>query len=270
MKSRIIYAAVLIPIVYLMLWAPVAHHLLFALGVSLVGSIALLEFYGMHRTMRPYVPAGLLPVMITPLLAWKAFEPAIFGTLVVVVPLILIFASLSVERSDPSASIMVTLAGVAYIAPAMGLLVALRAYPHGFGLVLLMLAGVWANDSGAYFVGRLIGRTKLAPRISPNKTVEGFVGGFVVGTAVVWYGHHLLGKVEGHFVVSGYDALIIGMAVALATPVGDLFESMLKRAAGVKDSGTLLGEHGGMLDRIDSILLAGPVMFLACYLQGVI
>lgn len=270
MKSRITYAAILIPIVYLLLWAPFADNVLFALGVSVVGSIALLEFYAMHRPMRPYVPAGLLPVIITPLLAWKAHEQAIFGALVIVVPLILIFASLSVERAQPSSSIMVTLAGVAYIAPAMGLLVALRGTPHGFGLVLLMLFGVWANDSGAYFVGRFMGRTKLAPRISPNKTVEGFVGGFIVGTAVVWYGHHLLGKVEGYFVINGYDALIIGMAVALATPVGDLFESMLKRAAGVKDSGTLLGEHGGMLDRVDSILLAGPVMYVACFLQGVI
>lgn len=269
MKSRLIYAGILIPVVYLLLWAPVAHHLPFAIGVSVASTIALLEFYGMHRSLGPYVPAGMLAVLFTPLLAWKAFEPAIFGAFVLVIPLILIFSALSAQRSNQSASVMVTLAGVMYVAPAAGLLVALRSHAHGFGLVLLMLAGVWANDTGAYFVGRMLGRTKLAPRISPNKTVEGFVGGVVVGTAIVWYGHYL-DKVDGAYWINGYDAFVIGLAVALATPVGDLFESMLKRAAGVKDSGTLLGEHGGMLDRIDSILLATPVMFLACYLQGVI
>lgn len=269
MRSRILYAAILIPVVYLLLWAPYINFLPFALGVSVATTIAVLELYAMFRRYRPFVPAGMLAVAATPILAWKAFEPAIFAAFIIAIPLTLVFASLSSRRDDPAISVMATLTGVAYIVPAAGLVVALRVQPHGFGLVLLMLAGVWANDTGAYFVGRFMGRTKLAPRISPNKTVEGFVGGLVLGTMVVWYGH-FLDKVDGHYWIGGYDALIIGLAVGLATPVGDLFESMLKRAVGVKDSGHLLGEHGGMLDRIDSILLAAPVMYLACYLRGVI
>jgi phosphatidate cytidylyltransferase len=269
MKNRILYAAILIPLTYILLWIPAARALPFAIAVAIVSTIALHEFYAMHRHMRPYVPAGMLAVAVTPILVWKAFEPAVFAAFVMLIPLVVIFASLSARRQDPSASVMVTMAGVAYIAPAAGLLVALRGTPSGFGLVLLMLVGVWANDAGAYFVGRVVGRTKLAPRISPNKTLEGFLGGLVLGTFVVWYGH-FLDQVDGSYWINGFDALIIGLAVALATPVGDLFESLLKRAADVKDSGGLLGEHGGMLDRIDSILLATPVMYLACYFRGVI
>src|SRR5262249_31030789 len=151
---------------------------------------------------------------------------------------------------DPGMALLATLSGVAYIAPGAGLIVVLRENQHGFALVLLMLAGIWANDTGAYTFGRLFGRHKLAPRISPNKTIEGFVGGFGLGTFVVWYGHFLISEQHGKVhPVSGTHALFIGIAVALATPVGDLFESLLKRSVDVKDSSRLLGEHGGMLDR---------------------
>ncbi|MBC7644091.1 MAG: phosphatidate cytidylyltransferase [Thermoleophilia bacterium] len=269
MKNRVAVAAVLLPIVYLALWVPWQHQLLFAILVTVVVLIATLELMVMLRPLKPFVPAAAIAVGLVPIACWRAGEPGAFIALVLVIPLTIIFLSLSVEREEPLGAILATMMPVAYIAPPAALLVALRQSPEGFGLVIVMLLGIWANDTGAYLLGRLFGRTKLAPRISPNKTVEGFLGGFIAGTAVVWYGHLVL-QAHGKPLLNGYDALLLGMAVALATPVGDLFESMIKRAAGVKDSGNLLGEHGGMLDRIDSILLATPVMYLGCYFTGVL
>ena len=269
MKNRVLVAAVLMPIVYLATWARWNHQLLFALLITVVVVVASLELLAMLRPLRPFTPASVLAVGVVPLVCWRAGEPGAFVAMVLIVPLTIIFLSLSVEREEPLGAILATVAPVAYIAPPAALLVVLRQAPDGFGLVLLMLFGIWANDTGAYLIGRMIGRTKLAPRISPNKSVEGFLGGFIAGTTVVWYGHFVL-QVHGKPLLSGYDALLIGMAVSLATPVGDLFESLIKRAAKVIDSSRLLGEHGGMLDRIDSILLATPVMYLGCYLTGVL
>lgn len=271
MKSRLIVAAIGIPIVYLLLWIEWNRSLLFAVLVAIAVSIAVLEFYEMMREYRPYVPAGLLAVGLTPLLAWRGFEPGIFAGMLIAIPLTMIFALLSAERQDQAASVAMTLCGVGYIAIAGGLIVVLRASPHGFDLVLLMLAGIWATDTGAFLVGKSIGRHKLAPRISPGKTIEGFVGGSLLGVVVIWYGHFLTGR-EGsaeHW-LSGREALVIGIAIAISTPVGDLFESMLKRSVGVKDSGRLLGDHGGMLDRLDALFVAVPVMYLACFLVGVL
>lgn len=270
MKSRLIVAAILIPAVFVLTFSSWQHHLLFALLVAAAMSLAMLEFYELVREYRPYVPAGLAAVALTPVLAWRANEPGIFAAMLAAVPLIMIFALFSVERRNPAASLVATLAGVAYIAPAAGLAMVLRSSPHGLALVVLLLLAIWANDTGAYFTGKLVGRHKLAPRISPGKTIEGFVGGVLVGTFVMWYGHFLTGEIpgEGAHWLSGTEALGVGVAVALATPLGDLFESMVKRSVGVKDSGRLLGDHGGMLDRVDSLLVAIPVMYVGAFLVG--
>jgi phosphatidate cytidylyltransferase len=189
--------------------------------------------------------------------------------MLLVLPLTMVFQSLSVPREDPGGALIATLAPVLYIAPAAGLAVILRDSPHGVGLVFITLVGVWVNDTGAYFAGRAFGRHKLAPRLSPNKSIEGFVGGVIACIVVTWYAHFLTGDTEAERWLTGVDALVIGTAIAFATPFGDLFESMLKRAMGVKDSSNLLREHGGMLDRIDSLLIAIPVAYLASFLVGV-
>jgi phosphatidate cytidylyltransferase len=126
------------------------------------------------------------------------------------------------------------------------------------GWLLLALAMVWATDTGAYFAGRRFGRRKLAPRISPNKTVEGLVGGLLLGVAIAVAGAALLGTPVA---VLPLVALVAILAV-LFSVVGDLFESLLKRHVGAKDSGTLIPGHGGILDRIDSQLAALPVFAL--------
>ena len=119
--------------------------------------------------------------------------------------------------------------------------------------ILVLLAGVWSFDTGAYLVGRAIGRRPFLPWISPKKTLEGVLGGMVVATVVV----ALVLAISGS---SPLEALVLGPLLGAVAQAGDLAESLLKRAAGVKDSGTLLPGHGGILDRVDSILFAAPVL----------
>ncbi len=132
--------------------------------------------------------------------------------------------------------------------------------------LLLVLVWVWAADTGAYFTGRTLGKNKLAPSVSPGKTIEGLAGGIVLPllvTLVIWYA----ASVDG----SLWQWLLITLLTVLAAVLGDLFESMVKRKAGVKDSGKLLPGHGGMLDRIDSVTAALPVavaLFAAFSLLG--
>jgi phosphatidate cytidylyltransferase len=119
--------------------------------------------------------------------------------------------------------------------------------------VLVLLAGVWSFDTGAYLVGRAIGRRPFLPWISPKKTLEGVLGGLVVATA----GVAVILAISG---VSPLEAVVLGPLLGIVAQSGDLAESLLKRAAGAKDSGTLIPGHGGILDRVDSILFAAPVL----------
>ena len=128
----------------------------------------------------------------------------------------------------------------------------LRGLDHGGALVVMVLLGTFFGDTFAYFGGRLLGRRKLAPVISPNKTWEGLLCGIVVGTLVVWYWSRTY---DGDW-ISGTDGLLLGLAVVIAAPIGDLFESLIKRDMGTKDTGTLFGAHGGALDRVDAALFA--------------
>jgi len=154
-------------------------------------------------------------------------------------------------------SMGVTLLGIVWIGIPLVHAVLLRDLPnHGAALLIDVLVGTFAGDTGAYAVGRTFGSHRIAPSLSPNKTLEGLVGGFLIGTMAFWFA----GLYQDW--LSGVDALIIGAAVAAVAPVGDLFESMLKRSAGVKDSSSLIPGHGGMLDRIDALLFAAPVYYI--------
>jgi phosphatidate cytidylyltransferase len=147
----------------------------------------------------------------------------------------------------------VTLLGIYWIGFALAHAVLLRGLPHGGGIVLDVLVGTFLGDTGAYLGGRMFGRRRLAPSISPNKTVEGLVIGMVCAVAGVW----IAGRYQEW--LPGGHALVLGLGVALVAPIGDLFESFVKREAGTKDSGGLFGPHGGALDRLDAVLFSAVV-----------
>ncbi len=140
--------------------------------------------------------------------------------------------------------------------------------PHGNRWLLIALMIVWAADSGAYFAGRKFGKTKLSPRISPNKTVEGLIGGVIAGMLVALAAAPFAYATPGDSVAHLPAIAVVAIWTILFSVVGDLYESLLKRHVGAKDSGTLIPGHGGVLDRIDSVLAALPVFALGKLLFG--
>ncbi|TDN36265.1 phosphatidate cytidylyltransferase [Hymenobacter sp. UV11] len=162
------------------------------------------------------------------------------------------------KSSPPFANIGVALGGIFYISIPMALLTVIAHGPHGYepGRVFCLILFIWAADTGAYFAGKNFGKHKLAPSISPGKTWEGWAGGAALTLLVGWAAGYFLPDIPlGH-------RLVAAGVVAVFGPLGDLAESMLKRSAGVKDSGTFLPGHGGLLDRFDAFLLVLPVLAL--------
>jgi phosphatidate cytidylyltransferase len=175
-----------------------------------------------------------------------------FQVLLVVVasfPLLFFFSANRDQRQGVTVSMAVTLLGIFWIGLPLVHAVLLRDLPnHGGALLIDVLVGTFATDTAAYATGRLFGRRRIAPRLSPNKTLEGLIGGFVIGTMAFWFA----GLYQDW--LTGTDALIMGAAVAAVAPIGDLFESMVKRDLGIKDTGSIFGPHGGLLDRLDAVL----------------
>jgi phosphatidate cytidylyltransferase len=165
---------------------------------------------------------------------------------------------LSDIRASATATFGITLLGVVWIGGGIGLLLLVRDIPdHGFWALIAVMFTVFAADTVAFFVGRALGRRKMAPAISPGKTWEGLIAG-VAGAMIAAF--LILYKDRDEFLTIP-ETLLLGAAVAVASVFGDLFESAVKRDLGVKDSGRLLGGHGGMLDRLDALLWAGPAAY---------
>lgn len=216
--------------------------------VLVLALLAVSELYKILGKARPVVAAGLFGTAGLILAAKFGDQYQMILVLVVSVLVTFLIAVARGVRKWVSLSIAVTLFGVIWIGLGMAHAVLLQDLPHGDSLMFDVLLATFLGDTGAYFGGRLWGMRPLAPRISPNKTVEGLLAGFIVGTLAFW----LAGLYQDW--ISGLDALAIGACVAAVAPLGDLFESLIKRDAGVKDTGGLFGEHGGVLDRLDAAL----------------
>lgn len=260
--SRVLVAAILLPLViglvYLGGW--------WLFGLALVGGLlALHELYVMVRDLRPLVLGGYLGFALTLLgLQLGGLEWMLGGLLSTFVFAFIVYG-LGGVRQSATTSFGVTLLGVAWVGAGIGCLLLIRDIPEfGFWAVMAVLFTVFAADTGAFFVGRTFGRHSLAPAISPKKSWEGFVGGVL---AAVGMGFVILYKDRAEF-LSVPESLLLGLVIALAAVLGDLFESAVKRDLEVKDSGRVLGGHGGMLDRLDSLLWAGPAAYFTILAFG--
>ncbi len=247
-----------VPAIAFALFIVIEGGLVFALGILVLGIVALTELYGMMERVRPANLAGFLAVVALVMAALYGEPRHLVMVLLAAFPVTFMLALLRPRRENLSWAIAVTMFGVLWIGLPFAHAVLLRELPpnsHGLGLVIDVLVGTFIGDTSAYFVGRAFGRTPLAPRISPNKTVAGLVGGVVGGTLAFWFA----GLYQDW--LSGVDALLIGLSVALVAPIGDLFESAIKRDLQVKDTGRFFGAHGGVLDRLDAVLFTMPVAY---------
>ena len=287
--KRVATAVVLIPIVLgLVLRAPIAALAAVAGLVALLAVEELLrlsEAYGIRPLRWPtlifvalfflllgfYVGAG------KPLLSTAAFAcgAALAATLAAFVFLSIAMRRADLTRAFPAA--LVSAFAFIYVSLPLAMLVQVRQQWSGAFLVLYLLLVVWAGDVFAYFIGRSLGRAPMSPRISPKKTWEGalasMAASLIVGMLLYNYAlpvssallnAHLITRENGFFALEKpplWPALLLSALINIAAQLGDLVESLIKRGAGVKDSGTILPGHGGMLDRVDALLFAAPVLW---------
>jgi phosphatidate cytidylyltransferase len=263
LAARVLVALVLIPIAIVMVWQ---GDEVFALGLAVLGVIMLGELYTLMERVRPPALAGFLTLIALIAAALYGEQRQVILVLVAAFPVTFFLALARPRRANVSWAIAATLFGVLWIGLPIVHAIWLRdlgidqdgeTVRTGMGLVFDVLIATFVGDTFAYFVGRAYGRTQIAPLISPNKTLEGLVGGVVGGTIAFW----CAGLYQDW--LSGWDALLIGFLVAIAAPIGDLFESLIKRDLEVKDTGTLLGAHGGVLDRLDAVLFTIVVGYYA-------
>jgi phosphatidate cytidylyltransferase len=268
MRQRAISAAVLVPVLLVVL---ILGGVVLAAAVALVTVLAALEVFRLLKGAG-YTPFAWLGTALALVVVLDAAFPKVLegsGLLLVAVGIVLA-AVASFTRIDPKDGLqawMTTVFGALYVsllaflirlgesAPATPADAPLAALGGERGWILLLVLAVWSYDTGAYLVGKNLGRTKFLTHISPSKTVEGLIGGVAATTIVVAILLWGLGENPIH-------AMALGPLTALAAQAGDLAESVIKRAAGAKDSGTLIPGHGGMLDRVDSFVFAAPVVTL--------
>lgn len=221
------------------------------------------EFYQIldQANIHPSTPLGLILGLLVSLAFWQG---ASLLPLVVVLTVMATFVSFLFHFNNPStiiARLCGTMAGVFTIAWLMGYLIWIRGLAQGKALIFYLLLVVWTGDTSAFYTGTLLGKHPLSPLVSPKKTIEGSIGA-LVGSVLV--------SVVAHFtflpsLISLGNSIILGLVLNIFAQVGDLSESMLKRGAGIKDSGNLFPGHGGILDRIDSLIFAAPALFYYLY-----
>ena len=251
--SRVVVGLIGLPIVlevvYLGGW--------WVFGVAAAAAaIALHEYCLLARPLAPLAPAGYIGAA----LALVGAEVGGIGWMIggVLTTFVVAFGLKAISEARQAATIAIsgTVMGALWIGGGLAFLILLRDLPvHGRLAAFSVLLAVWAGDTLAYFGGRIVGRHKLAPRTSPGKTWEGLVFGTAATIFVAFVAFYKQG-----FLTIG-QSIVVGVVIAIAAPTGDLFESLLKRDMDVKDTGTLLGGHGGMLDRIDALLFAGPAVY---------
>ena len=260
--SRIVVGGALLPVVLGILW--LGGWWLFA-ALAIAGILALHELYTIARRQRPLVLAGFIGLAATLLgvqlggIAWLTA-----GALATIAVAFVLYG-VADARPSAAASFGTTLLGVTWIGGGLAHAILVRDVPeHGRTLVFAVALAVFAGDTAAYFFGRSFGRHRMAPTISPKKSWEGFFAGTVATILVTFFA--LYEDRETYLEI--WKLVVLGLAIAVAAVLGDLFESAVKRDVGVKDSGRLLAGHGGMLDRVDSLLWALPAAYYTVLAVG--
>lgn len=268
--QRILTAVVLVPIVILLVFVSPKWPMLLMGVIFVVAALALWEYLGLADAMGAKTPRVVVIVCLAILLAAIFRRPDLMapvtGSLSLALLVLCTFRS-PVNRVLPDTAYSVF--GLLYIGLSMSTLYLLSSQDNGPSLLLFLLLVVWSGDIAALYIGRAFGRWKLAPMLSPNKTWEGTLasvaGSVLIAVLLVWLAGILTAHAIEYLSYPGSYLHWSGLAVLLniAAQLGDLVESAIKRGAGVKDSGRLLPGHGGVLDRIDALLLAAPVLWYA-------
>ena len=259
--KRVLTTLIGIPLVVALI--KFAPDFLTVIAIYIAMLLALREYFALNPRLS-YPATGVVLASIV-LLSFY-YDHVRLATLVPFVTAAVLMAALFSRRNMPEAfaGSTFTLFGVLYIGGLMGYLVGIRRIEEGgetgSDLLMMLFVIIWANDIFAYLFGKTLGRHKLAPVVSPKKTVEGAVAGLVFGVAAavvcrLWFVQQM----------SSRDAIIAGAFVGTVGQIGDLCESVVKRSVNVKDSGSLLPGHGGMLDRVDSLLFGAPAMYYYFY-----
>lgn len=260
--KRLLTAAVLVPIALAAVFGLPGWAFLLVAALPITGGAV--EFARLARSTAPKAPWALLPILVPPAaaaLAWSItpdvridpYAALLLGALLAIALSVVVLLS-----GTPAAEALAAAGGFTFAVPYFAVPIAALygIQRHDPWLVFLLLAIVWLGDSAAYYVGSTIGRHKLAPAVSPNKSWEGAIAGFLTSVAATAIWSQLrLGTID-------LPLVAIGGATAIASQLGDLVESLLKRGFGVKDSGALLPGHGGFWDRMDAMLFAAPTLLL--------
>lgn len=259
LTKRVISGLLFLPVFYLVTWK--LDPVYFTALVLVAAVLGQQELYRMAKERR-VVPNEALGVLLGALVVLDRYHPVLQAwngaALFAAITLLILTARLFSPRPVEGAleDISVTLLGVVYVALLFSFQVAVRLAVDGKQWLVFLFFVIWATDIGAYSIGMPFGKRRLYEKVSPKKSIEGFVGA-LAGAA----GMALLCRVWFMPAVGKVEIVLISLALAVAGTIGDLAESLLKRAAGVKDSGTIIPGHGGILDRMDSMLFAAPVLY---------
>ncbi len=276
---RVAFSVVAVPAVVLLAYAGGVY---LAGLLAVVAGLAAWELYRLARAhgIEPLDAIGISLAALLPLAA-AAAPPGVFsvppGWGAIVVLLVLAVAIwVRGAAGRPLAAVGITLLGAVYTGGMLSFAVAIRNHPYAVGrlagttLLLLPVALTWTTDIAAYAVGRMLGRRKLVPAVSPGKTVAGAVGGVVLSVIACWAYARWILRPSAELAFSPVGVVCFGVAISVAAQIGDLVESLLKREAGVKDSSRIIPGHGGVLDRIDSLLFTLPTAYVLFDVPGLL
>lgn len=266
-------------VLFSLVGAPVTVALIYfggwvlAAALGAIAATAAWEVFRMARAggMNPMAVIGIAVAAAIPLFVHAhylgIFTPSIAAEEVVFLAIIASVLWVRGVEGHPFVAVSVTVFGILYAAM-ITFIYPLRYHDYAVGagagtaLVMFPIFAVWGTDTGAYTFGRLFGKRKLMPSVSPGKTIAGAIGGLFVAIVVCWLYSKAILEPIAHLALSPWGMVIFAIAISIAAQIGDLFESLLKRDAGVKNSSALVPGHGGILDRIDSQLFAIPVAYL--------